>query len=189
MLSHTIGVDDAPFDREFRGDVPVVLTAFSSLRLEGIFTARVRRDGRNSTDVLAERIASSRFARHTQLVLLQGIALAGFNVVDLSRLADRLGVGVVVVARRAPDLAAIRRALLERVPGGARKWRLIVSAGLMERIAVGTTHIHVQRAGVSLEDTTAVMRQLCAHGHIPEPLRVAHLVAGALVRGESRGRC
>src|SRR5579871_5462374 len=121
-LSHVIGVDDAPFDRDHRGKVPVIAVAFAGLRLEGVLSTRVRRDGADATRALAERIASSRFAAHTRLVMLQGIALAGFNVVDIHALHEALGMAVLVVARRPPRLSAIRAALLDHVPGGARKW-------------------------------------------------------------------
>ena len=57
---------------------------------------------------------------------MQGIAFAGFNVVDVHTLHCALGLPVLVVARRRPDLAAIRRALVNHVRGGARKWRLKV---------------------------------------------------------------
>lgn len=182
--SHVIGVDDAPFEREHRGRVLVVATAFSGLRLEGVLTTRVRRDGSDATDALAERIATSRFAAHTDLVLLQGIALAGFNVVDIHALSAALGVGVLVVARRAPSLDAIRAALLGHVRGGARKWALIEKAGPMEACA----GVMVQRAGIPLEDAAAVIARLAVNGTIPEPLRVAHLIAGGVTTGQSRGR-
>jgi endonuclease V-like protein UPF0215 family len=124
-----IGIDDGPFAREHRGDVPMVGVAFSGVTLEGVLVGRVRRDGQNATRAIVTLVAGSRFARHTQVVLLQGIALAGFNVVDIHELSARLGIGVLVVARRAPDMAAIESALRTRVPGGARKWRLFVRRG------------------------------------------------------------
>ncbi|NIW37834.1 MAG: DUF99 family protein, partial [Gemmatimonadetes bacterium] len=82
--------------------MPVVGAVFSGLRLEGVLTGRVRTDGANSTRVLAEMVATSKFAPQLQLVLLQGIALGGFNVIDLSGLHERLGIPVMVVARRQP---------------------------------------------------------------------------------------
>ena len=42
-------------------------------------------------------------------------------MVDIRALHAALGIPVLVVSRRTPDLAAIRRALLEQVAGGARK--------------------------------------------------------------------
>ena len=183
-ISHVIGFDDAPFARTHRGDVRVIGAVFAGQRLEGVVSGRVRRDGRNATTTLIELIARSRFRPHLQAVLLQGVALAGFNVVDVAALHRALGIPVIVVARRMPDLAAIRRALLHHVPGGARKWALIESLGPMERCA----GVYVQRAGISLEDTARLIRRFARNGHLPEPLRTAHLIAGGVTSGESRHR-
>jgi uncharacterized protein len=182
--SHVVGVDDFPFAREHRGDVRIVGAVFAGLRLEGVLTGRVRRDGRNAARAVAAMVAASKFAPQLQLALLQGIALGGFNVVDLAELHERLGIPVLVVARRPPRLALIRAALLGRVPGGRQKWRLVERAGPMEPAA----GVWVQRAGLSLADAERVVRRLAVHGHVPEPLRTAHLIAGGVARGESRGR-
>jgi hypothetical protein len=183
-LSHVVGFDDAPFVRGARGDVPVVGCVFSDTSFTGVLSGRVRRDGRNATEVLARLVASSKWAPQLQLVMLQGIALAGFNVVDLAALRRLTGLPVLVVARRAPDLSAIRDALLSRVPGGARKWALVEKAGPMEPCA----GVFVQRVGISLEAAADVIARTALHGRIPEPLRAAHLVAGGAWGGESRGR-
>jgi endonuclease V-like protein UPF0215 family len=164
--------------------VPVVGAVFAGLRLEGVLRGRVRRDGANATRALVQLAAGSKFAPQLQLVLLQGIALAGFNVVDVAELHERLALPVLVVARRAPRLDLVRRALLGRVPGGRRKWRLVERLGPMEPAA----GVFVQRAGLSLADAERVVRRLAVSGRIPEPLRTAHLVAGALATGQSRGR-
>src|SRR6185295_11232291 len=119
--SHVIGVDDAPFERDHRGRVLVVCTAFAGLRLEGVLSAHVRRDGADATRAIAARVESSRYAAHSKLIMFQGIALAGFNVIDIHGLHEALGIPVLVVARRAPRLDAIRAALLSRVRGGAKK--------------------------------------------------------------------
>jgi len=182
--SHVIGFDDAPFARDHRGDVPIVGAVYAGTRLEGVLVGRARRDGANATRAIAWLVQGSRFARQLQLVLLQGIALAGFNVVDIERLHRLLGVPVLVVVRRRPRLERVRAALLARVPAGERKWRLIARLGPVEPIA----GVYVQRVGIAAEDAERVLRRLAIHSTVPEPLRTAHLVAGAIVTGESRGR-
>lgn len=182
-LSNVIGVDDGPFERSHRGDVPIVGTVLTRTRLDGVLVDRVRRDGANSTERVAAMIHRSPFFDHAQLVMLNGIALAGFNVIDLAALHTELRRPVLVVARKAPDLRAIERALRTRVPGGARKWRLIQEAGPMEPVE----GVWVQRAGVTLASAAQVLRDSRVQGWIPEPLRIAHLIAGALVRGVSSG--
>jgi endonuclease V-like protein UPF0215 family len=183
-FSHVIGIDDAPFPRRHRGDVLVVGAVFAGLRLEGVLTGHVRRDGANATRVLEQLVADSKFAAQLQLLLLQGIALAGFNVVDVHALHAALGVPVLAVARRRPDRDAIKRALLSRVPGGRRKWSLIERLDPMEPVA----GVWIQRVGLTAVQAKRVVQRLAVNGSIPEPLRVAHLVAGALATGQSRGR-
>ena len=183
-LTQVVGFDDAPFARSQRGDVLVVGAVFAATRLEGVVSTRVRRDGANSTRRLIECLCGSRFFPQLQAVLLQGIAFAGFNVVDLRRLHTETGLPVLAVARRAPDLVAIRAALLERVPGGARKWRLIEQAGPMEPLA----GLYVQRCGMDAAQAVGLLTGLQANGRLPEPLRTAHMIAGGVAAGESRHR-
>lgn len=183
-FSHIIGFDDFPFARQHRNDVPIVGAIYSGPRLEGIVSGKVRRDGVNSTRELVRLVQDSKFGGHLQLVLLQGIALAGFNVVDVPRLHAALGLPVLVIARPAPRREAMRRALLERIPGGARKWALIERLGPMEPLR----HVHVQRMGLSREEAERVLQETAINGTIPEPLRTAHLIAGGMATGESRGR-
>lgn len=183
-ISHVIGFDDAPFAREHRGDVLIVGAVYAGARLEGVLSGRVRRDGVNSTPVLIGLVSRSRFRAHVQAILCQGIAFAGFNVIDLHAVHAALGIPVLAVARKRPDYAAIRRALLTRVPGGRRKWALIERLGPMQAIA----GVYVQCVGLSLAEAGELVRRFAHHGVLPEPLRTAHLIAGGIVTGESRHR-
>lgn len=179
---HAIGFDDAPFDRTQRGDIRIFGAAYAGATLHAVVSGKVRRDGANSTAELA-RLAGLG-GEHLQLIFLQGIALAGFNVVDIHRLHRLTGLPVLVVARRQPRLERVRSALLEHVPGGAKKWRLIEAAGEMEPCA----ELYVQRAGLSLAQAEAALNTFCLTGNGPEPLRTAHLIAGGVTRGSSAGQ-
>lgn len=183
-FTHAVGLDDGPFAPGHRGDVDLIGAVCSGARLDGVLCTRVRRDGADSTRRAAELIATSRFRGHLQLVLLQGIAVAGFNVVDIQALSGSLGLPVVVVARKPPDMEAIRRTLLERVPGGRRKWRLIERAGL-PRQGPG---VWLQCAGMDFEQAADAVAGLTSNGRIPEPLRIAHLIAGGISGTPGRQR-
>jgi endonuclease V-like protein UPF0215 family len=180
MLSNVAGFDDAPFQRGRRGDVTVVGAVCARTRLDGVLTGRIRQDGANATARLAALLRGSPFDQHVRAVLLNGIAVGGFNVIDVHGLAEALQRPVMVVARRPPRLDRIRRAL-GALPGGARKWALI------ER-AEPVSGVYVQRAGLSLAEARELLGATTLHGKVPEPLRLAHLIAGGLVTGVSRGR-
>lgn len=180
-LSHAIGFDDAPFARDFRGDVRVFGAAYAGATLHAVVSGKVRRDGRNSTDELIRLVGQT---EHLHLIFLQGIALAGFNVVDIHALSKATGLPVLVVARRKPNLENIRRALLEHVSGGARKWRLVQQAGEMEPCG----DVFVQRVSLDLAQAEAALKTFSQTGQVPEPLRTAHLIAGGVARGSSAGQ-
>jgi endonuclease V-like protein UPF0215 family len=207
---NTIGFDDGPFARDHRGDVLLVGAVCSRTRLDGVVTGRVRRDGADATRRMVEIVRGSQFAGHIRAVMLQGIAVAGFNVVDVRRLSDELSVPVLVLMRRPPDLSEVRRALFSEAPavrppvrGASRKWRLIVNAGAIEPLGAsrrskrsggptglrsGMPRLWVQRVGLSLDAARRLVDATTLHGNVPEPIRLAHLIAGAIATGRSRGR-
>jgi uncharacterized protein len=183
-LANVIGFDDAPFPRDHRGDVLLVGVVCSRTRLDGIVSGKIRKDGANSTGRMIELVRGSQFKDHVRAVLLQGIAVAGFNVVDVARLHEELDVPVLVVARRPADLPAMRRSLFSRVAGAKRKWDLIQRAGELEPIGP----VYCQRAGLTKNEASELLRATTLHGHLPEALRMAHLIAGGVTTGKSRGR-
>lgn len=182
-ISHVIGFDDAPFSPTQR-KVQVVGAVFSGLRLVGVLCGEIERDGDDATETLSHLVLSSKFASQIQAVLIQGIAMGGFNVVDLQELHRRLGVPVIAVARKKADMDAIRRALLTRIPHGAEKWERLQHAGPMQPMG----HLYAQFVGIEQEEAGKLLASLAVNGHIPEPLRTAHLIAGAIGSGESKGR-
>jgi len=123
-------------------------------------------------------------------------------------LSAAVSLPVLVVMRRPPDFAAIRRALFSdeprgrpRVPGARRKWRLINDAGPVEPLEVvrprgasptglgdGRQSLWVQRFALSAEAAQRLVASTTLHGQLPEPLRLAHLIAGGITTGKSRGR-
>lgn len=183
VLTNVIGFDDAPFLPTHRGDVRIIGTVCARTRLDGVVSGFARRDGVNSTDCMIKLVRQSQFVGHVRAVLLQGIAVAGFNVVDVERLSAELRVPVLVVARRRPRMALVKAAL-DGIRGGARKWALIERAGPMEPL----NGVFVQRVGLDVDEAAALLQATTLHGHLPEPLRLAHLIAGGVTRGTSRGR-
>jgi endonuclease V-like protein UPF0215 family len=211
---NVIGFDDGPFDRDHRGDVLLVGVVCSGTRVDGVISGKIRRDGANATRVMIELVRASQFGEHIQAIMLQGIAVGGFNVVDVHGLSKALRIPVLVVTRRLPDMAAVKRALFidlpkarPRVKGAARKWKLIEQAGTLEILGSSRRSLRrdgaeeasglprgvrqklwVQRVGLSFDQARNLVADTTLHGNIPEPLRLAHLIAGGITTGKSRGR-
>jgi len=160
-----------------------------------VVSGRIRRDGADSTREMVRMVRASQFREHLQAVLLQGIAVGGFNVVDVPGAARGAGhAGDGGGAQKARH-GVVHRALfadtekgVPRVPGARRKWRLIEQAGALEALEIshrarrritgldaGKFSAPLDAArGISVEDARKVILATTLHGNIPEPLRLAH---------------
>jgi len=125
------------------------------------------------------------------------------------RLREELGMPVMVggaqKARHGVGARALFRRHRERCPAGAGRapqWRLIEQAGALEALEISHRarrritgldagkfpRLWMQRAGISVKMHAKSFLATTLHGNIPEPLRLAHLIAGGIVDGSSRGR-
>ncbi len=179
----SVGFDDAPFLRRRGGRVPIVGVVCAGTRFEGLVVGAVRQDGWGATDELCRLLLGGKFLPQLQLVLLDGLGFAGLNLVDLDALAARLRRPCAAVMRRPPDLAGMERAI-RRLPRPDRRLSLLERAGpVHER----PPFVFQVRGGEPAE-IAPLLARLTDRGNVPEPLRLAHLVGAAVVRGVSGRR-
>ena len=181
-----LGIDDGPF--RFTDDlVPVVgVVVRAPSYVEAVLTTRVHVDGTDATDVLARAIRGSRYFEGLGLVLLDGAALGGFNVVDVEALHAATERPIATITRRKPDAAAIEKALRARFPDWQRRLEMLQRRPLLQ---IETEHkpLYATVAGMEPHELKDAVRGCTVRGALPEPIRIAHLVATAIVRGESKG--
>lgn len=175
-----IGFDDAPFVRRANEQVAVAGVVCAGTRFEGMVWTHVQPDGWDATTALSEILLRSKFLPQVHVVLLDGISLAGFNVIDLPLLAKQLERPCVSVMRRLPKLSAIEYAI-RRLPEPERRLGILQRAGLIH----GHPPFYFQVCGAEPSVVAKVLGQLTDRGHVPEALRLAHLITAAVVTGES----
>ncbi len=149
--------------------------------VEGFMIGRIEIDGLDVTDRIIELVKSSKFRIQLKCIFLDGITFAGFNIADIVKIYEETGIPVVVVMRRMPDMEKIRNALMN-LKEFEKRIRIIEKAGEI-KIVEG---LFVQTAGCDAEDASVFIRASKLKGKIPEALRIAHLVASALIHGESK---
>jgi len=178
-----IGIDDAPFKKFIKGEVLVVGAVFrGGILLDGILSTKVDVDGYDSTEKIIEMINISKFKPQLQCIFLDGIALGGFNVIDVKELNKKTKIPVIVIIRKKPDIAGIVDTLIRL--NKTYQVKLLKNAG--EVIRVGD--IYVQICGIKMEKAKQILDIVCTRSLIPEPIRIAHLISSGIVNGESRGR-
>ena len=182
-LLRVVGFDDAPFPHRKGAVVHVAGVVCCATRFEGLVWGRVRRDGWNATRELVRLLEGGKFLSQVHLVLLDGVAFGGLNLVDLPALAERLRKPVIAVMRRMPDLAAMVVAI-RKLPSAQRRLELLRRAGAIHQRTPWVFQAH----GLSPEEAFGALRRLTDTGHVPEALRLAHLIGAAVVNGESGNR-
>lgn len=179
-----LGVDDGPFQKGQSHPVTMVAVMMEGCDIvEGVALDAFPVDGADATGYLADWIGRLRFKPSLQGVVLGGITLAGLAVVDVRELARRLGSCVAVVTRREPLDAPLIQAL--ETAGLAERIPIVLRSPRAVRVEEG---LYLASAGAEASVVAKLVRATLGKARIPEPLRVAHLVARAIVTGQSRGR-
>jgi len=178
-----IGIDDSPFRKSQKGKILVVGTIFrGGLFLDGVLSTEVDIDGDDATEKIMDMINKCKFKPQLRCILLDGVAVAGFNIVDIKELNEKTKLPVIVVIRKMPNIEKIKETLAKI--NKEEKIKLIDKAGSV--IPVGD--IFMQSVGLSTEKAKEILKITCTRSLIPEPLRIAHLIASGIVDGESRGK-
>lgn len=157
--------------------------------VEGILRTSVTIDGTDATDRILALLGTSPFLDGVRAVILDGIAVGGFNLVDLDRLHEGLQRPIVTVTRRAPDFRAIRSALRKYFPRDAAvRWRLVRAHPLFRLATSEGNPLRVSAVGCTRADAAAIVRRTTVRGNLPEPLRLARLIARALAGPDRAAR-
>ena len=177
-----LGIDDGVFTPHSKKLADVVGVVFrGGYWLDGFMHTKVQVDGMDATEKLAQMITNSPHYKQLRVVLLNGVTLAGFNIVDIKELHEMVRLPIMAVTRDKPDFEDIRRAL-QNLPETEKKWEAIEKAGKMLRVRTreGEEPIYVHVAGVSEETAKRILRSTSTRSNIPEALRVAHIIASGL---------
>lgn len=178
-----IGIDDSPFDKFSDSKnllIGVVMRGGSWI--DGVLSTKVKVDGNDSTKKISDMINKCKFKPQLQCIFLDGIAVAGFNVIDVKELNKKTKLPVIIIIRRMPDIEAIKKTLVKI--NQKQKIKLIEKAGDVVKV----DNIFVQLTGIDLEEAKKILKVVCTRSYIPEPLRLAHLIASGVTVGESKGR-
>lgn len=182
-----LGIDDGPFKFNQKV-VPIIGVIMRAPNyIEGICRSKVTVDGSDANNIVKKMINSSNYKDQLRLIMFDGVALGGFNVIDIENLYHTLGIPVTTITRTKPDLNVIKQTLQNHFPDWKTRWKAIDNLELV-RINTKFNPIFVKFIGMSKSEIQRLITITTVRGVLPEPIRVAHLIATAYVKGESAGR-
>ncbi len=181
-----VGFDDGTFSLSSKLDrdktILIGVVMKGSQEVVGVLSRWITVDGTDATDAMIDAVTSSRF-EDLRVILLKGITYGGFNVIDLERLNSETGLPVVVIVRKKPNIEAMENALRKHFPDADRRIALLQKApSLVELLP---EKLYLQAVGVDEVTAREIIRVITRTGLTPEPLRLAHMIASAVMTGES----
>jgi endonuclease V-like protein UPF0215 family len=180
-----VGWDDAPFTFKDRHTLLMGVVCRGGIQIDGVITAKIRVDGEDATEKIAEAINKSRHKEQLRIIMLDGITFGGFNIVDIHSLHEKTKLPVIVVIGDKPDMQRIRKSL-SKFKDSMKRWKLIERAGGVRKFEVknkvlkGRKTIYYQNAGVDEYTCESIINLTSVNSVIPEPVRIAHIICNSL---------
>jgi len=173
-----VGVEDGSFQKGITRRALLAVVLFKGLEIENIKITKIAVDGLDATEKLAEVLNEWEFAT----VMLAGVSFAGFNIIDPTAIHEKFEKPVIIVTRTKPDNKAVHRALQRHFKDWRIRWQVFEKLGSFHKVVVLADEppIYVKTIGVDVKWARNLIRALAVCGRVPEPIRVARLIARGL---------
>jgi endonuclease V-like protein UPF0215 family len=100
-------------------------------------------------------------------------------LVNIKNLNQTTKLPVIAVTDAKPDLNAVHKALYN-LPEIEERWKIVLEAGEIHEVLSKARKLYVEIAGISLGDAIEIIKLTSTRSSLPEPLRVAHLIASGI---------
>lgn len=180
-----IGFDDTSFDTLTTSSqmVNICGVVCNTVKFEGLLWGEVTKDGTDATEVVIDMVKKSKFNDQVHVVLFDGIAFGGFNILDITQISEQLCRPCIAVMRDIPDFKRIKLAI-DNVHNSEIRNTLIKNAGMVYSL----NGFNFQVKGCTPDAAAQLLRRVTENGKVPEALRIAHLIGSAVKTGQSGKR-
>lgn len=121
-------------------------------------------------------------------IMLNGCIISWFNVIDLKRLHEETGLPIISVSYR--PSTGIRRYFMEYFPSDWER-RVEVYERNGPRLEITNKNgfkLYLRAIGLDEDDAVRLVNRFTLFGRVPEPLRVARLIAHSILNDVMAGR-
>jgi uncharacterized protein len=154
----------------------------SDLRIDGLALTSISVAGDDATSGVLD-LFRQLHRDDINAILLSGAVISWFNIIDLQQVFDELKIPLVCLTY--DESSGLEGYIQEYFPGCVQKLDLYGRLGRREMISLKTGHsVYIRALGVSLIEARVLINKFTLDGRIPEPLRVARLMARAALHSD-----
>lgn len=176
-----LAIDDSPFTRKDKKSLLVGVVGRADV-IEGVLSFNVAVDGTDSTQKIIKAAESSRFRDQVRVLALNGNTVAGMNVIDIVGLSKKLKMPVLAITRKKPHASMLKKSLRLAKPSGYSDKIRVLDATASSAELVKADGMYIQVTGARPNEIIKYV------GQCIRLLRLAHIIASGIARGESQGR-
>lgn len=150
------------------------------LIIDGFALGKATLEGDDATDEILQMY--KKLDRHDiSYLLISGIIISMYNIVDIKKISDSLKLPVIGVTYQ--DSSGIEEAIKQHFPNSYEtKLQAYKKLGARHKITLSTSsEIYIRNEGCTIEEVSKLLNELTLQGSIPEPLRVAQILAKTIL--------
>ncbi len=168
-----LGIAESFSGREWSALAGVVMR--KDLRIDGFSFGRVTVGGMDATETVLSMIRDLD-RPDINVVMLSGCVIAWYNIIDPGRIAAESGIPVICITYEESD--GLTGDIRHHFPGDDARLEFYERLGDRTSLDLGGNRvIFLRTAGIGYPDAARLCRDFTLEGKIPEPLRVARLLA------------
>jgi endonuclease V-like protein UPF0215 family len=173
-----MGVEDGSFQKNVTKKALLVAVLVTGAKIEHAKIFKVTVDGLDATERLCANIRDLIF----DALLLSGISFAGFNIIDPVKIFEAFRKPIVIVSRTEPNNKTVKKALQAHFEDWETRWAIIKKLRPVHKTftLLGKQPLYLETVKADAEWASQLVRALAFLGRMPEPLRVARLIARGL---------
>jgi hypothetical protein len=170
--ARVLGVDDAGHSLDDATTEIIGVVHRGTEFIEDVRFGEVDVDGDDATQSVVQLHESCKNTKQIAAVIVDGISVAGFNLVDISEVSDTLEKPVVASTPNQPDRDSFTKTMEKTGNADDR----IQKMPDFRQLKVEDGTMFFQAAGCTQEEAEQILRGSLIHGLTPEPVRAAHLI-------------
>ena len=153
----------------------------ADMTIDGFTFSKATVGGMDATEKILEMYRNLK-RDDINLLILNGCVISWYNVIDLHRVAEETSLPLICVTYNESE--GLEKYFKELFP---QDWERRVETYRRNKsrtsikLSTGYT-VYIRFIGMKIEEAKGVLNKFTSHGSIPEPLRVARLLARSIVK-------
>jgi len=168
-----LGIAESYYGRERSTLAGVVMR--KDMVIDGIGFANATVGGMDATEAIMS-IFSMLSRKDINCIMLSGCIISWFNVIDPEKILEETGLPVIGVSYE--DSEGLEADIIHHFPGDQKRLNAYKKLGMRKSVDIRTGYrIFVRSWGMAFNDASRLCSDFTKDGKVPEPLRVARLIA------------